>query len=189
MYILYKLDDNRNMEAIKIADYIKHLAQVYGDEELTSMKLQKLMYYSYAYFLVFKNEKLFDSRIEKWKHGPVVSDIWHLTDKNEFLKKAPVVASDLNEDQRTIVEDVFKVYGRYAAWTLSKMTHEETPWLTALLNHEIPDESIAAYFSKKKEEFVFEVESLEDLEAIKSAKADENDLGVDWDELKKSFNG
>lgn len=189
MYILYKKDDNENMKSVKVANYIRHLARVYGDDELTALKLQKLLYYSYAYYLVFQKEKLFDSKIEKWKHGPVVSDIWHLIDKKEFLKTPPEVDDELTVEQKTIIEDVFKVYGRYAAWTLRCMTHEESPWLSTPTNHQISDEAISKFFVPKKDEFIFEVESLEDVEAIKSAKSDENDLGVDWEDVKKSFNG
>lgn len=174
------------MKVLDVANYIKHLAEVYGDTELTPMKLQKLLYYSYGYYLSFKSEKLFDAKIEKWKHGPVIPEIWHLTDKQDFLKTAESgdLGEALSEDQKTIIEDVFKLYGRFAAWTLSNMTHSELPWKTAHMNGHISDESIKNFFDKKKEEFVFDVESLEDLEDVRIAKSDPDDKGEDWEDLK-----
>lgn len=178
------------MKSVEIANYIKHLAEVYGDHELTPMKLQKLLYYSYSYYLVFKDEPLFDAQIEKWKLGPVVPEIWQLTDKHEFLKSSSQTSpgAALTEEQKTIIEDVFKVYGRFAAWTLSNMTHAESPWKTAHMNGAITDDSIKSFFEKKKAEFIFEVECLEDLEDVKIAKSDPDDQGEDWEDLKTRLN-
>src|SRR5436305_3443094 len=44
--------------------------------EITAMKLQKLVYYSQAWSLVWDEEPLFDERIEAWVNGPVVPDLY-----------------------------------------------------------------------------------------------------------------
>ncbi len=44
---------------------------------LTPIKLQKILYYVYVDCLVNHNIKLFDTPIEKWKFGPVVSSVYH----------------------------------------------------------------------------------------------------------------
>ena len=43
---------------------------------LTAMKLQKLLYYSYAWHLVWDEEQLFQESIEAWANGPVVPAIY-----------------------------------------------------------------------------------------------------------------
>lgn len=178
------------MKAKTVANYIRYLAEVYEDSDLTSLKLQKLLYYSYAFYLVFKDERLFDSKIEKWTHGPVVPDIWQITDKEDFLIN-PIEGnprSELSKDQKIIIEDVFKVYGRYAGWTLRNMTHAESPWNNAHTNELITDESLRNFFEPKKNEFIFELECIEDLEDIKIANSDPNDIGVEWEDLKARLN-
>jgi uncharacterized phage-associated protein len=44
---------------------------------LTPIKLQKILYYVYVDCLVNHKTKLFDTPIEKWKFGPVVSSVYH----------------------------------------------------------------------------------------------------------------
>ncbi|MCP5793232.1 DUF4065 domain-containing protein, partial [Klebsiella pneumoniae] len=46
-------------------------------QNLTPIKLQKILYYVYVNCLVKHDAKLFDQPIEKWKFGPVVSDVYH----------------------------------------------------------------------------------------------------------------
>src|SRR5690606_24176720 len=45
--------------------------------ELTAMKLIKLVYVAYGWYLAFKDEKLFDERIEAWRYGPVIPSLYH----------------------------------------------------------------------------------------------------------------
>jgi len=40
------------------------------------MKLQKLVYYSQAWALVWDEEPLFTERVEAWANGPVVPDLY-----------------------------------------------------------------------------------------------------------------
>ncbi|HSS48337.1 MAG TPA: type II toxin-antitoxin system antitoxin SocA domain-containing protein, partial [Thermoanaerobaculia bacterium] len=44
--------------------------------EMTAMKLQKLVYYSQAWSLVWDEEPLFAERVEAWANGPVVPDLY-----------------------------------------------------------------------------------------------------------------
>src|ERR1700730_81854 len=44
--------------------------------EMSAMKLQKLVYYSQAWSLVWDDEPLFDDAIEAWANGPVVRALY-----------------------------------------------------------------------------------------------------------------
>lgn len=44
--------------------------------EIDPMKLQKLVYYSHAWWLAFNNEPLFDDDVEAWPWGPVVRSLY-----------------------------------------------------------------------------------------------------------------
>ena len=45
---------------------------------MTTMKLQKLIYYSQAWSLVWDEKPLFAERIEAWANGPVCPDLYNL---------------------------------------------------------------------------------------------------------------
>jgi len=46
---------------------------------MTAMKLQKLVYYSQAWHLVWDEEPLFSDPIEAWANGPIVRSLYHGT--------------------------------------------------------------------------------------------------------------
>ena len=43
---------------------------------MTAMKLQKLVYYSQAWSLVWDGRPLFDDEVQAWVNGPVVYDLF-----------------------------------------------------------------------------------------------------------------
>lgn len=44
---------------------------------MTPLKLMKLVYFSYAWYLYLTNNDLFNEEIQAWKHGPVIPSIFH----------------------------------------------------------------------------------------------------------------
>jgi uncharacterized phage-associated protein len=101
-------------------------------ELLSNMKLQKLLYYAQGSFLALEGHPLFSDDIEAWTHGPVVPSVYR---KYSFagsngidISEDGVVVPSLSEEESEILMKVFEVFGRYSAWELRNMTHEETPW-------------------------------------------------------------
>jgi uncharacterized phage-associated protein len=98
---------------------------------MTAMKLQKLVYYSQAWGLVWDEEPLFPERIEAWANGPVVFELY---DRHRGVFKVSEWEGDpgnLNKDQRETIESVVGFYGKYPSQQLSNMTHQEDPWKNA----------------------------------------------------------
>jgi uncharacterized phage-associated protein len=96
--------------------------------QVGAMKLQKLVYYSQAWSLVWDDQPLFSETIEAWDKGPVVSELYART---PFIKHVGGDALKLSEGQRATVSAVLDFYGdRSGAW-LSELTHREPPWLEA----------------------------------------------------------
>ena len=55
------------IKALDVANYIvDFVSKHHASEKLTHVKLQKIIYYSYATFLKEKRESLFPEKIEKW---------------------------------------------------------------------------------------------------------------------------
>ena len=52
--------------------------------EITAMKLQKLVYYSQVWSLVWDEQPLFEARIEAWANGPVIPELYN-EHRGQFL--------------------------------------------------------------------------------------------------------
>lgn len=99
---------------------------------MTAMKLQKLVYYSQAWHLVWDEVPLFRERIEAWANGPVVRDLYN-RHRGEFGVSAwpSGDAGILSKSERGTVDAVLDFYGKMSAHQLSELTHSERPWLHA----------------------------------------------------------
>jgi uncharacterized phage-associated protein len=100
--------------------------------EVTSMKLQKLVYYSQAWSVVWDERPLFVEPIEAWANGPVVRALYE-THRGQFSlttwpKGDP---GALDEKARGTVDGVLDFYGDKSPQWLSDLTHMEDPWRQA----------------------------------------------------------
>lgn len=118
---------------------------------VTTMKLQKLVYYSQAWSVVWDDDVLFNQRIEAWRNGPVVRDLWKAT-RGEFrIHAVPHGESgNLTDKQRATVDRIVEFYGSHDAQWLSDLTHMEDPWKEAYAegeNTEITPAALSEYYS------------------------------------------
>jgi len=96
---------------------------------VTNLKLQKVLYYSQAWYLALRKEPFFHEDVEAWVHGPVVPSIFrHYRD----CKWSPIPGTPVNSSQfRAHLEEVWRVYGGFSAYDLERLTHSEEPWKIA----------------------------------------------------------
>ena len=114
-----------------VFDAAAYILDKYGT--MSAMKLQKLIYYSQAWSLVWDDEPLFPERIEAWINGPVVPALYE-RHKDEFKVTPEIVGGNpaaLTDAQRETVDTVCQVCGALNAQQLSDMTHNEAPWRDA----------------------------------------------------------
>jgi len=151
-----------------VAKYFLLKAKEDGDL-VSPLKIQKLVYYAYAWFLVHNNKKLFNEGIEAWPNGPVVPSLYKQLKKygsspiniEEFTKvKSEKDYSDLAnlipEEAKTLLDSVYSKYMILTPFELVMLTHNEKPWKEArkgLLptqksNNLIEDENILSQFKK-----------------------------------------
>ena len=99
---------------------------------VTTWKLQKLVYYSQAWALVWDEKPLFRARIEAWANGPVIPELYR-RHRGQFRVFAwpQGDASRLNESERETVDAVLEFYGPKTSQWLSDLTHSEAPWREA----------------------------------------------------------
>ena len=142
-------------DVFDIAKYILRKSRQSGETQVTTWKLQKLVYYAQAWSLVWDDEPIFQNRIEAWANGPVVPDLYQ-QHKGRF-KISALPTGDwraLTEEQRDTVGVVFNHYGHRSAQYLSQLTHKERPWMDARKGmrpgnrgqREITLESMAEYY-------------------------------------------
>ncbi|WP_018682443.1 Panacea domain-containing protein [Actinokineospora enzanensis] len=102
------------------------------------MKLQKLLYYVQGWHLGRFGEPLFPDRIEAWRAGPVVPEVYRRHEGSREVADWP--GGDpgaLSEADGELVDTVVARYGGFDRHQLSAMTHEEEPWRAA--RGDLPD--------------------------------------------------
>ncbi len=139
-----------------IYDVAAYIAESVG--EMSAMKLQKLMFYSQAWNLVWEEEPLFSDDFEAWANGPVLPALY---DRHRGMFKVEKSlfrdgsSSNLSTAQKENIDKVLGFYGEKTAQWLSNLTHQEDPWLNArgespvgaYSNATIPQSAIHEYYS------------------------------------------
>ena len=99
---------------------------------VTTMKLQKLVYYCQAWHLVWDEKPLFRDKIRAWANGPVVYQLFQ-AHRGEFdVRKWPKgKSSRLNKDEIATIDAVLDLYGDKTSQWLSDLSHQEAPWQMA----------------------------------------------------------
>jgi uncharacterized phage-associated protein len=99
---------------------------------MSAMKLQKLVYYSQAWHLVWEDEPLFADHIQAWANGPVAPALYKEHRGKFTVGTWPAGdAGRLRPSQRSSVDAVLEYYGDKSAFWLSELTHREAPWKDA----------------------------------------------------------
>lgn len=123
---------------------------------MTTMKLQKLVYYCQAWSLVWDEEPLFFEIIEAWANGPIVRELFNKHRNTFKISRLPAGRpTKLSVTQKETVDSVLEYYGDRSSQWLSDLTHMEEPWKNARQglapgergSNEITLASMAEYYS------------------------------------------
>lgn len=99
---------------------------------MTAMKMQKLLYYSQGWSLVWDDRPLFPSHFEAWANGPVAPDYFQAHRGEYEVRVEPKGnASAIRGAAKETVDAVLKAYGAKKPQWLSDRTHREAPWIEA----------------------------------------------------------
>ncbi|HWD14178.1 MAG TPA: type II toxin-antitoxin system antitoxin SocA domain-containing protein [Pseudochrobactrum sp.] len=147
-------------DARQIANWFIQRAARDG-KTLTIMQLLKLVYIAHGWFLETSGSPLIRNRIEAWKHGPVIPDVY-----NAFRKQGITIGSPINDfnaglsyHAESIVEYVYNTYSGLSAGRLSEMTHERNgPWDLATKAYgffaPIDNDTILSHYRQKRAQYV-----------------------------------
>ena len=110
-------------------------------ERMTHKKLQKLVYYAYAWYIALNNDSkdniqnvLYqDTVFEAWVHGPVCHKLYDKYSNNYGMvdkytgKLNPLITGELEK----FLNKIYKTFSKFTGDDLETMTHREMPWQNA----------------------------------------------------------
>ncbi|MBS7226291.1 MAG: DUF4065 domain-containing protein [Clostridiaceae bacterium] len=118
---------------------------------ITNLKLQKILYFIQAIFLVNTGSPCFKEEIEAWDFGPVVPEVYHeykfFGNSNIFLEDEDIPY--INKEDKKLMKSMIDECSDYSAAELVSLTHKQAPWKKAYkkyYNNVISKESIREYF-------------------------------------------
>ena len=140
-----------SLNVYDIAEWLVNKA-ARSQTELTSMKLQKLLYYAQGYWMALHDgAPLFPEEFRRLQYGPVCIEMLDEFPRRGSNHIAPehcnFIGRPLDEAVVGHLEKVWRTFAQLTPYQLSKMTHEESPWLETPENKVISKRSIYAYFS------------------------------------------
>lgn len=141
--------EQANLTARDVVDYFLASVDEESGDNVSNLKLQKLLYYAQGFHLALYEKPLFDDAIQAWQHGPVVPDLYHLFKRYGAGAIPPPENFDKSRytsEVTSLLDEVFEVYGQFSALKLRSMTHDEPPWSQTTLNSSIPNGLMREYF-------------------------------------------
>jgi len=114
-----------------IASYFIEKSDLYKENDLTNLKLQKLLFYTQAEYYNKYENPLFNDEIEAWDLGPVINSVY------QWLKGCgayPISSFDveledteiLEEETKSFLDEIWQKYSKYSAYYLVNKTHESS---------------------------------------------------------------
>lgn len=124
-------------------------------EELTQMKVMKLLYYVQGTYLAVFEEKAFPDDIVAWKYGPVIESV-----HTKYAGQREIVGDiskdkeaqedyksiDSSSDLGIVLQATWLTFGDMSAIQLMNQTHSERPWKETAQSHVIAPELMRDYF-------------------------------------------
>ncbi len=143
---------DRVVTVLDVADYFLYrTAHSDEDDQMTHLRLQKLVYYAQGYHLAYFGKPLFEEKIEAWTHGPVVPRLYSEYRDHGSCAIIPLLpfnpADIFTQDQLDMLDDVWEEYSQYSAIGLRNLTHNESPWIDTPRDCEITHDKMLSFFS------------------------------------------
>lgn len=124
-------------------------------EEMTQLKLMKLLYLAQGVSLAAYGTPIFPDPIVAWKLGPAIDSVHH-----RFAGKREIVGEITDQDRQdyeevesnpevsAVLNAVYETYGGMSASDLVNFTHKQDPWIETNQSGVIDPDSMKDYFQK-----------------------------------------
>lgn len=144
-------------DVVDVADTILKLAAK-REVLLTPQQLVKLAYLAEGWSLVLREASLYSNRIEAWRYGPNIPDLYHLTRHHGRFKIGLKELGDLDAYRVSVqtvrfLQSLLDKYGHLDGPTLSYLTHQAgSPWSQVIASesedNEISRKAMRSYFQR-----------------------------------------
>lgn len=115
-----------------VYDVTKYVLEELG--EVTTMKLEKVVYYCQAWSLAWDGCPLFEEDFEAWANGPVCPELFK-KHKGRFVVDKSLFSDlpdyNFSQSEKETICEVLKYYGDKNPQWLSELIHKELPWKQA----------------------------------------------------------
>ncbi|NWN45913.1 Panacea domain-containing protein [Candidatus Phytoplasma pruni] len=154
-------DKTKQTPLIQLSFYLIKQARQKGIQDLTNLKLQKLMFYTYARYLAVHKKVLFDDHIEAWSYGPVIPNLYFTfrVFGNDVIDLTNTSGSDSQQiEGREEIKYILDKYGAMDPYALMEKTQSEDPWFEVFdlnplfANKMIHPDKIYQYYSQQENE-------------------------------------
>lgn len=157
-----------NYNVLDVSRYIINYSNK-KDYGISNLKLQKVLYFVQAYFLIQTNYPCFNEKIEAWDFGPVVPKAYCeykqygccdipttksfiMIDKDNIWNSKRVKFKEIaiSDDDKSLIDKVVDKFSDYSATDLVELSQRQTPWIDAIVSNqsnEITNKSIFEYFN------------------------------------------
>lgn len=128
-------------DARSIANFFIEAASTHRIK-LSHLQLQKILFFAHAWHLAKYNEPLIGQNFEAWQYGPVVRVVY---EQLKIFKNQPITAfltkinaesgefvearTNISDEKRIFLSNLFNYYSQFHAFKLVDLTHEQDgPW-------------------------------------------------------------
>lgn len=143
------------VDVLNVAEFFVQIVNQSEDDQITNLKLNKLLYYAQGVHLARTGSPLFSNQIEAWPLGPVVPSVYHqykCCGKNPIsMSEESIDRSLFSAEELDTMLDVLREFGQYTGSKLVSLTHMPgTPWSEAHLANKtnIKLDTIREFFLK-----------------------------------------
>lgn len=123
-----------------------------NERPISNLKLQKILYFIQAEFLVGTGRACFNDDIEAWDHGPVVPCVYfeyNIFGSTNIPDQGDDGFESISEQDKDHLDAIIDAAAKYSASWLEKITRRQKPWINAYRRNDkvIKQEEIKEYFS------------------------------------------
>lgn len=161
------------MMSYKVLDVCRFVINYSNERDygISNLKLQKVLYFIQAYFLIKKKDHstCFDEKIEAWDFGPVVPEAYYeykqygsgdiptiksyiMFNEKDIWNAKRIEFEDtiIADEDKSLIERVVDKFADCSATNLVSLTYRQSPWIDAYVpyqNNEITIKAIREYFN------------------------------------------
>lgn len=98
--------------------------------QVSPLKLQKSLYFMYAYYGAMQDKELFQAEFEAWDYGSVIREVY-LQNKDGIYDQNDFDESTINPEQQEYIRDLFRQIDSVSDFSLVSRNHIDESWQEA----------------------------------------------------------